>query len=205
LNKNYSSALQWYSSLLAATGQTDEALEQANRARKLEPFSPIISSHPAWINYLSRNAEATIREARQALKLDPNFFPARRYLALGYDLQGKYNDALAEFQKAASLSPRSSLVKSELGYAYAKAGKREEAQRVIEDLQRSPGERRVSPFHLALVHIGLGENDRAIELLEKSFEERTERLVWLRADPRFDPLRLDPRFNDLLRQIGLAR
>jgi hypothetical protein len=76
---------------------------------------------------------------------------------------------------------------------------------VIEDLQRSPGERRVSPFHLALVHIGLGENDRAIELLEKSFEERTERLVWLRADPRFDPLRLDPRFNDLLRQIGLAR
>jgi tetratricopeptide (TPR) repeat protein len=205
LDPNYSSARQWYSSLLAATGQTEEALEQAKEAQRLEPFSPIISSHPAWINYLSRNADGAIQEARQSLKLDPNFFPARRYLALGYDLQGKYNDALAEFQKAASLSPRSSLVRSELGYAYAKAGKREDALRVIGELQRSPGERRVSPFHFALVYIGLGENERAIELLEKALDERTERLVWLRADPRFDPLRLNPRFIELLTRIGLAR
>jgi serine/threonine protein kinase/Tfp pilus assembly protein PilF len=83
LNPNYSSARQWYSSLLAVIGQTDEALEEAKQARKLDSFSPIIASHPAWINYLSRNAEGAIREARQALKLDPNFFPSRRYLALG--------------------------------------------------------------------------------------------------------------------------
>jgi len=205
LKPNYSSARQWYSSLLAATGQTDEALEEANQARKLDPFSLIISSHPAWINYLSRNADATIREARLALKLDPNFFPARRYLSLGYDLQGKYNDALTEIQKASSLSPRSTLVKAELGYAYARAGRREGALRVIDELQQSPGQRQVSPFHLALVHIGLGENDSAIELLNKAYDERAERLVWLRADPRFDPLRLDPRFKDLLTRIGLAR
>jgi hypothetical protein len=72
-------------------------------------------------------------------------------------------------------------------------------------LQRSPGERRISPFHFALIYIGLGENDRAIDLLEKAYDERVERLVWLRADPRFDPLRLDPRFNDLLTRMGLAR
>ncbi|MGH9755266.1 MAG: protein kinase domain-containing protein [Blastocatellia bacterium] len=205
LNPNYSSARQWYSSLLAAIGQTEEALEEAKEARKLDPFSPIINAHPAWINYLSRNAEGAIREARQTLKLEPNFFPAHRYLALGYDLQGKYNEAVAEFQKVVSLSPRSTLIKSVLGYAYAKAGKREEALRVIDELQRSPGERRVSPFHFALVHIGLGENDRAIELLDKAYDERTERLVWLRADPRFDPLRQDPRFIELLTRMGLAR
>ncbi|HEY9433251.1 MAG TPA: protein kinase [Blastocatellia bacterium] len=205
LNPNYSSARQWYSSLLAVIGQTDEALEEAKQAHKLDSFSPIIASHPAWINYLSRNAEGAIREARQALKLDPNFFPSRRYLALGYDLQGKYNDALAELQRAVSSATKSTLVKSELGYAYAKAGRREEALRVIEELQRSPGERRVSPFHIALIYIGLGENDRAIDLLEKAYDERVERLVWLRADPRFDPLRLDPRFNDLLTRMGLAR
>jgi TolB-like protein/Flp pilus assembly protein TadD len=205
LNPNYSSARQWYSSLLAVIGQTDEALEEAKQARKLDSFSPIIASHPAWINYLSRNADGAIREARQALKLDPNFFPSRRYLALGYDLQGKYNDALAELQRAVSSATKSTLVKSELGYAYAKAGRREEALRVIEELQRSPGERRVSPFHIALIYIGLGENDRAIDLLEKAYDERVERLVWLRADPRFDPLRLDPRFNDLLTRMGLAR
>src|SRR5262245_29992045 len=205
LDPDYSSARQWYSSLLAATRQTEEALEQAKEARKLDPFSPIIASHPAWINYLSRNAEGAIREARGALKLDQNFFPARRYLALGYDLQGKYNDAVAELQRAVPLAPKSTLLKSELGYAYAKAGRREDALRVIDELQRSPGERRASPFHFALIHVGLGENDRAIELLEKAYEERVERLVWLRADPRFDPLRLDPRFNDLLARMGLSR
>ncbi len=205
LNPNYSSARQLYSSLLAVIGHTGEALKEAKEARKLDPFSPIIASHPAWINYLSRNADGAIEEARQTLKLDQNFFPARRYLALGYDLQGKYNDAVTELQKAVQLAPRSTLIKSELGYAYAKAGKRDEALRVLGELQQSPGERRVSSFHFALIYVGLGENDRAIEFLEKALEERAERLVWLRLDPRFDPLRLDPRFIDILTRIGLAR
>jgi eukaryotic-like serine/threonine-protein kinase len=205
LKPNYSSARQWYSSLLAATGRTDEALAEVKKARDIDPFSLSIAAHPGWINYLSRDAEATVREARQALKLDPNFLPARRYLALGYDLQGKYSESVPEFQKALAISPGSTLVKAELGYAYAKSGKREDALRVLDELQRSPGQRRASPFHLALVHIGLGENDRAIELLENAYNERAERLVWLRADPRFDPLRLDPRFNEILRGMGLAR
>ncbi|MGH9769350.1 MAG: TPR end-of-group domain-containing protein, partial [Blastocatellia bacterium] len=204
LKPNYSPARQWYSSLLAATGQTDEALAEAKRARDLDPFSPIIVSHPGWISYLSRNAEATIQAAKQTLKLDPSFFPARRYLALAYDLQGRYDDAVVEFQKAVSIS-RSVLVRAELGHAYAKAGRREEALRMIDELRRSTGERHVSPFHFALIYTGLGENDRAIELLNQAFDERAERLVWLRADPRFDGLRLDARFNDLLMRIGLTR
>jgi serine/threonine protein kinase/tetratricopeptide (TPR) repeat protein len=205
LKPNYGPARQWYSSLLAATGQSDEALVEAKQARELDPFSLIIASHPGWINYLSRNAEATVREAKQALKLDPSFFPARRYLALGYNLQGKYNDAVTEFQKALALSPGSTLAKSELGYAYARAGRREEALRMIDELQQSPGQRRASPFYLALVHVGLGENDRAIELLQNAYNERAERLVWLRTDARFDPLRQDPRFNEILIRMGLAR
>jgi serine/threonine protein kinase/Tfp pilus assembly protein PilF len=205
LKPNYSSALQWYSSLLAATGRTDEALAEVKQARDLDPFSLSIAAHPGWINYLSRNAEATVREARQALKLDPNFLPARRYLALGYDLQGKYNESVPEFQKALSLSPGSTLIKSELGYAFAKSGRRDDALRVLDELQRSPGQRRASPFHLALIYVGLGENDRAIELLNKACDERAERLVWLRADPRFDPIRLDPRFNEIMLRMGLPR
>ena len=109
------------------------------------------------------------------------------------------------FQKALSLSPGSTLAKSDLGYAYAKAGRREDALRVLDDLQRSQGQRRASPFHLALVYIGLGENDRAIELLQKAYNERAERLVWIRADARFDTLRQDPRFIDILIGMGLAR
>ncbi|MBO0726438.1 MAG: protein kinase [Blastocatellia bacterium] len=205
LNPNYSSARQWYSSLLAATGRSDEALKVVKEARDIDPFSPSIAAHPAWINYLSRNAEGAVKEAKLALKFNPNFLPARRYLALGYDLQGKYNEAVQEFQKALQISPGSVLVKAELGYAYAKAGRRDDAMRVLDELQRSPGQRRVSPFHFALVHIGLGENDRAIELLQNAYNERGERLVWLRSDARFDSLRQDPRFNEILTGMGLAR
>src|SRR5215475_9978305 len=116
LKPNYTPARQWLASLLAATGRTDEALAEANRARDLDPFSPIIVSHPSWISYLARDAEGTAREARRTLKLDPNFLPARRYLALAYDLQGKYNEALAEFQ-AITNSRGSVLIKAEIGHA----------------------------------------------------------------------------------------
>ncbi len=204
LKPNYATARQWYSSLLAILGRTDEALAEARRARELEPFSLIVVSHPAWINYLARNSQATIDEANQTLKLDPNFFPARRYMALAHQLQGRYNDAIAEFQKAASLSRGSMLVKAELGHAYALAGRRGDALREIDELRTLAGARHVSPFHFALIYTGLGEKDRAIELLNKAFDERAERLVWLRTDPRFDKLRSDPRFNDLLIRIGFA-
>ena len=204
LKPEYTPARQWYASLLAATGQTTEALAEAKRASDLDPFSPIIVSHPSWISYLSRDAEGTAVEARRALKLDPGFYPARRYLALAYDLQGKYNEALAEFQNAITISRGSVLSKAEVGHAYAKAGKRAEALRMIDELQHSTSERRVSPFHFALIYAGLGENDRAIEFLNKAVDERAERLVWLKVDPRFDGLRKDPRFNDLLRRIGLV-
>jgi len=203
LKPNYTPARQWLASLLAATGRTDEALAEANRARDLDPFSPIIVSHPSWISYLARDAEGTAREARRTLKLDPNFLPARRYLALAYDLQGKYNEALTEFQ-AITNSRGSVLIKAEIGHAYAKAGRREEALRMIDELQHSTGERHVSPFHFALIYAGLGENGRAIEMLNQAVEERAERLVWLKADPRFDGLRKDPRFNEILKRIGFT-
>src|SRR5262245_21429922 len=204
LKPNYSPARQWYSSLLAATGQTNDALREAKLARDQDPFSPIIVSHPSWISYLSRNAEDTIKEANQTLKLDQDFFPARRYLALGYDLQGKYDEAVAEFEKA-NLISRSVMGRAELGYAYAKAGRRAEALRMIDELQRSTEERHVSPFHLALIHIGLGDKDRAIELLNQAYEERAARLIWIQVDPRFDTLRKNPRFEKLLTDIGFPR
>jgi serine/threonine-protein kinase len=205
LKPNYSPARQWYSSLLAATGRNAEALAEVNKAREIDRFSPSIAAHTSWISYLSRDAEETIRRARQAFKLDPDFFSAQRYLALGLSLQGKHNEAVPEYEKALSRSPGSMLARSDLGYAFAKAGKREDALRVIDEMQKSPGQRRASPFHLALVYIGLGENDRAIDLLQQAYNERGERLVWIRSDARFDPLRQDPRFKEILTGMGLDR
>ncbi len=204
LKPNYGPAHQWYSSLLAVVGRTDEALAEAKRAQELEPFSLIVTSHLGWVNYLARNSEATIEQSKQTLRLDPNFFPTHRYLGLAYGQQRKHKEAIEAFQKAVSLSRGNTLMKAELGHAYAAAGKRKEALQLIEELQQLSNQRHVSPYHFALIYVGLGEKDRAIDLLNKALDERAERLAWLRADPRFDKLRSDGRFNSLLERIGLT-
>jgi len=205
LKPSYAAAHQWYSNFLAATGRTDEAMAEAKRAQQIEPFTLIVSSHPSLISYFARQYDRAVEEAQQIIKLDPNFFPAHRYQALAYEQLRKYNEAIAAFQKAVSLSRGSTLLKAELGHAYAVAGKRQEAQQTLDELRQLISQRHVSPYHLALIHAGLGAKDQAIELLNQAFDERAERLIWLKADPRFDKLRTDARFNDLIERIGLAR
>jgi eukaryotic-like serine/threonine-protein kinase len=204
LKPNYAPAHQWYSSLLAVNGRIDEAISEAKQAEDLEPFSLIINSHPGFIYFLARRYDEAITHARESLKLDQEFFPSHRYMALAYQGQGKYNEAIAAFEKALSLSPQSPLMKAELGYAYAVAGRKSDAQAALEDLQQLSSVRHISPYHLAMIHIGLGQKDRALELLNKAFDERSERLVWLRIDPRFDKMRSDRRFIDLQQRIGLT-
>jgi len=204
LKPNYAPAHQWYSNLLAVTGRIDEAITEAKQAQDLEPFSLIINSQVGLIYFHARRFEDAIGHAKETLKLDPNFFPSHRYIALGYQGQGKYNEAIAEFENALSLSRGSTLIRAELGYAYAVAGRRNEALSILGELQQMSSVRHVSPYHLAMIHIGLGQKDRALELLNIAFEERSERLVWVRVDPRFDKMRSDPRFIDLQQRIGLT-
>ncbi len=204
LKSDYSHAHQWYASMLACTGRTAQSLEEGKSSQKADPFSLIVNVHFGWINLLARNYDQTIRETQAALKLDPNFFAAHRYLGLAYQAQGRHADAVAALQKAAPLSRGSVLLKAELAHALALAGRREEAQQILTELQQIETQRHISPYHFALVHLGLGDRDRAIQLLNEAFAERAERLVWLRVDPRFDSLRQDPRFNDLIERIGLV-
>ncbi len=205
LKSDYGPAHQWYSSLLAAIGRTDQALVAAKRAQELEPFSLIVSSQLGWINYLAHHYDQTLAETRQIHKLDPGFFIAHRYQALALEGLGRYDEAVERFQKAIPLSRGSVLLKAELAHAYAAAGKRPEALHVLGELQQLSTQRHISPFYFALIHTGLGEKDRAIELLNNALDERAERMVWLGVDPRFDKLRGDARFNDLIQRIGLAQ
>jgi eukaryotic-like serine/threonine-protein kinase len=205
LKSDYGPAHQWYSSLLAATGRTDQALAAAKRAQELEPFSLIVSSHLGWIDYLARRFDQTLAESRRILKLDPGFFAAHRYHALALERLGRHDEAIEEFQKAIPLSRGSVLLRAELAHVLAAAGKRADAQAALAELQQLAAQRHISPFYFSLIYTGLGEHDRAIEMLNRAFDERAERLVWLRIDPRFDPLRADPHFNDLIQRIGLAQ
>jgi eukaryotic-like serine/threonine-protein kinase len=204
LKPNYAPAHQWYSSFLAAMGRMKEAVSEGERAAQLEPFSVSVSMHPGWINYLRRRYEETINLSNQYHKLYPNSFFGLRYQALAYEAQGKHEEAIDLFKKALSNFPGSTLLRAELGHTYAVAGRRKEALALLEELQQLSGQRHISPFYLGLIYTGLGDKDRAFEMLNKAYSERSERLTWINVDPRFDKLRTDTRFIDLLQRLGLG-
>jgi tetratricopeptide (TPR) repeat protein len=204
LKPNYAPAHQWFSSLLAITGRMDEGLATAKRAQELDALSPIVSTHLAWINFLARRYDEMLRQAQDKLKMNANFFVVHRYLGLAYQAQNKHAEALEEFQKALAPSRGSIFQKAELAHAYARAGQRAEALRLLAELQQISSQRFVSSYYLGLIYTGLNDREQALMALNKAFTERAERLVWLGLDPRFDGLRNDPRFVDLLQRIGLV-
>ncbi len=114
-----------------------------------------------------------------------------------------YAEAIAEFQKSIAISGRSTFLVAALGHACAVSGNRGEAMKILEELSELSKQRYVAPYFMAVIHKSLGENDQAFEWLEKAYEERSNWLVFLKVEPRLDTLRADPRFQDLLRRVGL--
>jgi DNA-binding winged helix-turn-helix (wHTH) protein/TolB-like protein/Tfp pilus assembly protein PilF len=203
LNPRYAPAHQWYSSFLAAMGRTDEAIAEAKLLRKLDPLSPIINSHLGWVLYLAHQQDQAIAQCRLTLGLEPDFFPARRYLGLALEQSGLREQAIDELQEATALSGNSPLTKSELAYAYAVAGKKAEAERVLEELNERSKHEYISPYFIATIYTGLGRKNQAFEWLQKAYEDRADGLVYLAAEPKFDSLHADPRFQDFLRRMNL--
>jgi len=202
LKPAYASAHQWYSSYLVAVERFDEAIAEAKRTEELEPLSFVASSHLGWIYYLSGQNDNAIEQCRKILELDPSSFPARRYLGLAYEAKGMYTEAIAEFQTGVKLSG-SPLMLALLGHAYAVSGKTAEAKQVLNDLQELQGQRYVSPYTVAAIHAGLGDQDQAFNWLETAVEERDIWLMNLKVDPVFAKLRSQKKFTDILARIRL--
>lgn len=202
LKPAYASAHQWYSSYLVAVERFDEAIAEAKRTEELEPLSFVASSHLGWIYYLSGKNDEAIEQCRKILELDPSSFPARRYLGLAYEAKGMYPEAIAEFQKGVKLSG-SPLMLALLGHAYAVAGKKAEAQQVLNDLQQLQEQRYVSPYTVAAIYAGLDDREQAFAWLEKAVETRDIWLMNLKVDPVFAKLRNERRFTDILARIRL--
>jgi tetratricopeptide (TPR) repeat protein len=134
------------------------------------------------------------------LELDPNFSLTHFDLAFAYSAKGMHNEAIAEMMKA---SDRGSDYVAGLGYVYGVAGKKEEALKVLKDLTELSKTKYVPPFHFAWIYVGLGEKDQAIAYLQKVYAEHTQHVVDFKMHPMFDPLRNDPRFIQLIKQVGL--
>lgn len=203
LNANYPTAHYWYGTCLAQRGQFDEALSKLKRAQQLEPLSLVVRVHLGWAYFYQNQYDRAIEEYQQALHLDSNFPWAHFYLGQAWEQKGMYQEAISELKTAVAFSAGRTEFLAGLGHAYAKSGMRGEAQKILRQLLEHSRQHYVSPYSIALIYVGLGEKEQAFTWLQKAVEARSTRLVRLQVDPRFNTLRADPRFRNLVQQIGL--
>src|ERR1700722_17301455 len=201
LNPGYATAHQWYSWHLFMVGRDDDALNELRRAESLDPLSLIINADIADALCVAHRYDEAVEQSEKTLKMDANF--AVGHYELGHALVQKhmYDQAIVEFQRAIELSGHSGAFDSNLGYAYAVSARKEEALKIVDELEsRHPTNYSVQA-DIALIYVGLDDRDEAINRLNKAFDARFKASILRR--PAFDPLRSDPRFQDLLRRMGL--
>jgi tetratricopeptide (TPR) repeat protein len=203
LNPNYVTAHQWYALELAGMGRLAEALTEIKRAQELDPLALIVNVNAGWILYHARQYEQAVAQHRKSLELDPNFARAHWAISEPYAQQKKYEEAITELRKARQLDD-TPIMLALLGQVYAAAGRRSEAQQIVDELKQLAKHSYVDPYFLAEIYTALGEQAQALQELEKAYQERSSWLIWLKVEPKFDSLRADPRFTDLLRRVGLA-
>lgn len=192
---------QAYAVGLTCLARFDEAMNQIGQARELDPISLEVKSTAALILYFARRHDEAIAQARQALELDPDYPPARRFLGRALLAEGSYDEAISAFRQAMAAGGPA-LLRADLGYAYAVSGRRAEAARILSEMLDS-AEHDGEAYDVAMLYAGLGDTDHALEWLEKSVARHERTVVSLRVSPVFDSLRTDPRFQGLLRRIGL--
>jgi serine/threonine-protein kinase len=202
LNPSNARAMTHYSWLLGEDGKLEEALEWARRAVELDPLSPIAQTAPGQAYYLSSEFETALVEYRKLLELDPEGPSSHFYVAWALEQLGRHDEAIEYHQKAIALSESEPLFLAGLGYAYGVAGRAAEARDMLERLTVLEADGEAGPFHLAMVHVGLGNVDETIDWLGKAIDARQSHIVYLKQDAKFDPLRDDPRFGALLRRAG---
>lgn len=203
LNPQYAMAHSWYGLHLAWTGRSDEAITSAERAMELDPLSLIIHTLAGWVLYFAGCNKDSIGLYSKALELEPNY--VRAYLGRGqaYEQEGDVDRAVAEFEKGVALSGGSPRYVAALGRAYALAGERQAAEMQLDRLRELGEQTFVSAAYLATVLGGLGDVDGMLDELEQALEERSGALVYLHVDPQYEGVRELPRFQALLKSVGL--
>jgi len=203
LNPGYATAHHWYAWHLALLHRYDEALAEMRKAESLDPLSLVINADLAELLTLAHSYDESIQQSRKTIEMDPNFGLAHNHLGQAYLQKHMYGEAILELQKAVQLSGGGPTCMANLARADAASGKRSEAEKLLSDLKKrsSPGYSHGS--EIAVIYASLGDADQAMNWLEKGYEERFNPGVLLR--PGLDPLRSDPRFQELTRRIGLPQ
>jgi TolB-like protein/Flp pilus assembly protein TadD len=203
LNPRLADAHHWYAHLLLVLGRPEQALAESQRALDLDALNPIINTHLGWQYVMTRQSDKAIEQLGKTLDLFPDSGLALRYRAWAHEQKRAYAQALPDFESARGRLPTNVMVLADWGHSYAVSGNARDARRIIEELAALSRRRYVPSMGVALIHNGLGDRDRAFQWLDNALRERSDWLIYLNVDPRFDPLRADPRFRELQRRVGL--
>jgi serine/threonine-protein kinase len=204
LKPSYAVAHHWYSLMLALSGRWDEEHQELARARDLDPLSPIIATNTGAHLYLQHRYDDAIKQLQKVLEANPNFNAAHFFLGQAYSQKGRFQEAIAEIEAIERTSGRTALYSSALASVYAQAGQRVNAESKLQELA-SASRPYVSPYRRAIVYANLGDKQAALKWLEQARDEHDNLLVYINVEPPFESLRGEPRFQELLKRVGLAR
>lgn len=204
LNPNSSDAHSTYSGYFKALRRHPEEIAEAKRGQELDPLSAFSNMELGEAFYEARRYDEAIEQIRRTLELDPHFFIAYHVRARAYEQKKMYAEAIADCQEWARIFHDDPIALASLAHVYATMGKRREAEDILNKLVEISKQRYFSPYWIAVVYAGLGDNDKAFQYFEQAFEDRYFIMIWINSDPRLDNLRSDPRFAELVRRIGLS-
>jgi eukaryotic-like serine/threonine-protein kinase len=203
LSPNYSFAPEWYSNYLAAVGRFDEAVEAARRAVELNPLSARGRVMHGWLLYQTRHFRQATAEAEKAVEMEKDFSQGLLHVGNALDKAGRSEEAVGYLRESIRLWPDGSLPRAVLCHALVNAGREPEAREILREIFAEDEKHRVKPYFIALAYAAFkDERDAAFEWLEKAFEDRNEWLIWLGTEPKFDSLRDDPRYFQLLERMN---
>jgi len=209
LNPNYATAHHWYAQFLSGMGRHQEAIAEIKRAQELDPLSLIIDSVVGDTYVKARQYDLAIEQLRKTIEMDKNFVRAHRYLEKAYVAKGMYDEAITEYQTAATLAGEDSETAAKrataLRAAYAASGVRGYWQKQLDLLKEDPSQGNMTPYGIAGIYARLGDKDETFNWLEKAYREHDPYIIYLKTGPEFDALRSDPRTIDLMRRIGLPQ
>jgi TolB-like protein/tetratricopeptide (TPR) repeat protein len=205
LTPNYATGHHWFAEWLLFTGNMDESFREISLAVELDPVSQGILKDKGIFYYYNRQYDEAIDIAMKTLELDPDFVPVHRLLSLSYAGKGMFDEAIAENKRWGELTGNKAKTDVALAHIYAAAGRKEDAVEIIEHTAIEKALSGNDYRGVALVYAALGENDKAFEWLDKSYERHEESLCSLKIDPKSDPLRSDSRFNKMLKKINLDK
>jgi serine/threonine-protein kinase len=204
INPNDATARNWHGAYLEATGKLQDTLMEARRAKDEEPLNLINNASFGRVLHFAGRDDQAIEQLRKTIEIDPAFIESHLYLGWVYEGKGMFAEAIAELRQAVSLSGGHPRYLSALAHAYAVSGQTKLAKESVAELQAQQKQRYIAPYEIAVVYAGLKQTDEAFRYLELAYQDHSWWLVRFRIDPRFDGLRRDPRYQDLLRRMHLA-